>query len=118
MGLIYHCEDCNKTLVFGIHTFYEHPLYDNKVLCQDCDNKYERMRNKMYLKSVDKAYTNVIDGFHTFIRNNSEYEEEPVEEVGLTDAKSMLLKLKELYKEGALSKQEYEEEKDKVLRRL
>lgn len=116
MGLIYHCEDCNKTLVFGIHTFYGHPLYDKKVLCQDCDIKYERLRDKMYLEAVDKAYTNVVDGFHKFMTNNSEEEEEAIEEIGLTDAKSMLLKLKELYKDGALSKQEYDKEMNRILR--
>ena len=70
----------------------------------------------MYLEAVDKAYTNVIDGFHKFMTNNSEEEEEAIEEIGLTDAKSMLLKLKELYKDGALSKQEYDKEMNRILR--
>ena len=58
----------------------------------------------------------MIDGFHSFITNNSEYEEEPVEEIVLSDTKNMLLKLKELYKEGALSKQEYDKEMKRILR--
>lgn len=118
MGFIYHCEDCNKILVFGIHTFYPHPLYDKKVLCQDCDIKYTKLRDSMYLEALDKAHTNIINDFHKFMISNSDDEEEPVEEIDLSDAKSMLLKLKKLYKEGALSKQEYNKEMNRLLRSI
>ena len=119
MGLIYRCEDCGKKLIYGIHTFYEHALYDNKYVCQECEVKYFNYRNKLYVESIDKAYNNVIDEFHNFIKsNNDESESENMPRLDFSDAKDKLNKLKALYDAEALSKEEYEEEKDRILRRI
>ena len=117
MGLIYHCSDCNKTLVLGIHTFYNHPLYEKQVLCQDCDLKYGKLRDSMYLEALDKVHTNLTEYFSKFVEEEPE-EEEPVEKIPLSEAKSILFKLKELYEEGALSKREYDKEMNRVLRNI
>lgn len=71
MKIFYHCEDCGKKLIFGVHTFYCHPLDKNKMLCQDCDLKYTKLRDDIYLEALDKAHKNVIEGFNNFITNSN-----------------------------------------------
>lgn len=119
MKLFYRCEDCGKNLIYGVHTFYEHPLYDNKYVCSDCNVKYFKYRNKLFTESIDKAYNNVIDDFNNFIKSNTEEsDDDNTKQLDCSVAKDKLKKLKTLYEDEVLSKQEYEKAKDEILKRL
>lgn len=119
MKLFYRCEDCAKKLIYGYHTFYEHPLYDNKYVCSKCNVKYFKYRNKLFTESIDKAYNNVIDDFYNFIKSNTEEsDDDNTKQLDFSDAKDKLKKLKAMYEDEVLSKQEYEKAKDEILRRL
>ena len=108
-----------KRLIYGIDTFYEHALYDGKYLCVSCNVKYFRYRDKLYLEAIDKAYNNVIDSFNSFAKSNSEEsDDDNTSRLDFSDAKAKLEKLKELYEDDVLSKQEYEKERDKILKAL
>ncbi len=47
------CNDCGKSLLF--RNAWYHPLEEGKFLCDDCTHKYDRLRDKQYLNTLEKV---------------------------------------------------------------
>ena len=61
MKIFMKCHDCGKRLIFGIHTVYCHPEYDNEFLCAKCDlnPKYREIRDQNYLNCIKETLDTV-----------------------------------------------------------
>lgn len=55
-----HCEDCGRSLFFVVNIF-KHPIKRGKLLCEDCNVKYEDYRMKSYFEALDESMTKMID---------------------------------------------------------
>lgn len=116
MALITKCADCGKTLILGLRSFYEHPLKEGQYVCQECDTKYLNIRNEMHLKTLEKVDNNLIDTFSSY--NSDSLSNNNSDETNSTDNSTRLKKLKALYQDGALTKDEYEKEYNKIMESL
>lgn len=89
MGLIMYCHDCDKKLIKGIHNAWGHSLFPGKVLCDNCDHKYDSYRRANYFKTLDKVHDNLEEMFRNLATPK---EEEIIEKEDFVEVEKRYIK--------------------------